>query len=221
MVLHRVTSTAASRVARSFTRSLSRDPSASLGRRLSSRQVSLRLQGLGELGHISNDVILEEPEGTPSATTHASEAAAAKKLGGGSAADAAATAVAPADAAGAASAQDTAKREFVRRLSSRVRDTIDSGGALGCEAEFEGQVQQLAGRIKHHVPLLVLFRGHWKGLVLQTLMEAVYGAGFYTFYSWCVLAVRVGAQHERQGASGREARGLACGLWLLRRAGEG
>lgn len=46
------------------------------------------------------------------------------------------------------------------------------------------QVEQLQGSIKHHLPLAVLFRDHWAGVLLQFLLEGCYGAAFYTFFTW-------------------------------------
>ena len=46
------------------------------------------------------------------------------------------------------------------------------------------QVDNLTGVIKTHVPIAVLFRSHWQGVVLQFLLEACYGIAFYTIFTW-------------------------------------
>jgi hypothetical protein len=46
------------------------------------------------------------------------------------------------------------------------------------------QVEELSGSIRHHIPLAVLFREHWAGVLLQFLLEACYGTAFYTFFTW-------------------------------------
>lgn len=46
------------------------------------------------------------------------------------------------------------------------------------------QVEQLRGSIKHHIPLAVLFKDYWAGVLLQFLLEGCYGAAFYTFFTW-------------------------------------
>lgn len=38
--------------------------------------------------------------------------------------------------------------------------------------------------IKRHRPIVVLFRDHWLGVLLQFLLEACYGTTFYTFFTW-------------------------------------
>jgi hypothetical protein len=49
--------------------------------------------------------------------------------------------------------------------------------------EFAEEVTAVAPTIKHHVPMAVLFKSHWKPLILQTLMEAGLGSSFYTWFS--------------------------------------
>lgn len=46
------------------------------------------------------------------------------------------------------------------------------------------QVQALSATMKHHIPMEVLFREHWAGVLLQFLLEAAYGTAFYTFFTY-------------------------------------
>ncbi|KAI8467534.1 MAG: major facilitator superfamily domain-containing protein [Monoraphidium minutum] len=172
MVLRRVTSTAADRVARSYSRrgsSAGGAPSpgpgalspALSGRRLSSRQLSVQLQELQPLPE-------EAPAGRAAADVESGAAGAAPAAEGGGA-----------DGAGAAGGPG-----FYRQLSAALQRSAASGAPLGCEAEYEGEVAALSATIKHHVPLVVLFRDHWRGVLLQVLLEAVYGSSFYIFFSW-------------------------------------
>jgi MHS family proline/betaine transporter-like MFS transporter len=39
------------------------------------------------------------------------------------------------------------------------------------------------------MPVLLLFRRHWRGLLLQFLVEAAYGCSFYTVFSWLPLYI--------------------------------
>jgi hypothetical protein len=55
---------------------------------------------------------------------------------------------------------------------------------LSCEAAYAAELQQQAPVVTHHVPLLVLARSHWRGVLLLFCLEACYGATFYTFFSW-------------------------------------
>jgi hypothetical protein len=55
---------------------------------------------------------------------------------------------------------------------------------LSCEAAYTAELQQQAAVVTHHVPLLVLARSHWRGVLLLFCLEACYGATFYTFFSW-------------------------------------
>jgi hypothetical protein len=55
---------------------------------------------------------------------------------------------------------------------------------LSCEAAYTAELQQQAAAVTHHVPLLVLARSHWRGVLLLFCLEACYGATFYTFFSW-------------------------------------
>lgn len=55
---------------------------------------------------------------------------------------------------------------------------------LSCEAAYAAELQQQAAVVKHHVPLLVLARNHWRSVLLLFCLEACYGATFYTFFSW-------------------------------------
>lgn len=87
--------------------------------------------------------------------------------------------------------------------SSKAHETVQHGAqhaehalhdqeldeaVLGCEEAYAAEVQHSTQVVKHHVPLLVLARDHWQGVLLQFLLEANYGATFYTFFSWCVAA---------------------------------
>lgn len=45
-------------------------------------------------------------------------------------------------------------------------------------------MEHLSATIKHHIPLAVLFRDHWPGVLLQFLIEAAYGTAFYTFFTY-------------------------------------
>ncbi|WIA36065.1 hypothetical protein OEZ86_007421 [Tetradesmus obliquus] len=55
---------------------------------------------------------------------------------------------------------------------------------LSCEEAYAAELQHQAAIIKHHVPLLVLARSHWRQVLLLFCFEACYGATFYTFFSW-------------------------------------
>jgi hypothetical protein len=55
---------------------------------------------------------------------------------------------------------------------------------VSCEAAYTAELQQQAALVTHHVPLLVLARSHWRGVLLLFCLEACYGATFYTFFSW-------------------------------------
>lgn len=48
--------------------------------------------------------------------------------------------------------------------------------------EYAAEVGHLAGKIKHHVPLAVLFKDHWQGILLQFLAEAGLGSCFSTWF---------------------------------------
>lgn len=50
--------------------------------------------------------------------------------------------------------------------------------------EFVAEVAHVAHSVKHHVPLLDLFRGYWRQTLLQICLEACYACCFYTFFSW-------------------------------------
>lgn len=67
---------------------------------------------------------------------------------------------------------------------SPVSPASPTATPLGCEREFHKEVENLSGVIKHHVPLAVLFKDHWQGVSLQFLLEACYGSTFYTVFTW-------------------------------------
>eukprot|EP00878_Enallax_costatus_P009882 GHUV01010319.1.p1 GENE.GHUV01010319.1~~GHUV01010319.1.p1 ORF type:complete len:550 (+),score=105.42 GHUV01010319.1:1185-2834(+) len=207
MVLQRVASTAAAKVAKSFTQMHSRAGSTTSP--LNNRQVSQRLMSLTSITSKGRGFSPESDQGRgpTNGTTHSTGAEiVALNLPGLQntfrSKDPAALGIASRDVKNShhgpsASVpaqrssnrshtwQDFKARELSVRSEVQLRyDHKNDLSDLGCEAEFATECEELAHKIKRHRPIAVLFKGHWKGLVLQFFLEGVYGALFYVFFSW-------------------------------------
>lgn len=201
MVLHRVASTAAAEVAQGFAKQHSEAGSSVTS--LNSRQVSMRLMSMTRCA-------LDVTASPAAATSQTAADAVAKQ--GVSEADPEVqalpddTSIAAEDQASAAnqghghrnaaahssghhSLQEMRARELSIQSEVKLQyDHLHELDDLGCEQEFEQECQELSKKIKHHMPLVVLLKGHWKGLWLQFFLEAVYGALFYVFFRCgCIL----------------------------------
>eukprot|EP00878_Enallax_costatus_P043434 GHUV01051415.1.p1 GENE.GHUV01051415.1~~GHUV01051415.1.p1 ORF type:complete len:252 (+),score=40.48 GHUV01051415.1:239-994(+) len=205
MVLQRVASTAAAKVAKSFTQMHSRAGSTTSP--LNNRQVSQRLMSLTSITSKGRGFSPESDQGRgpTNGTTHSTGAEiVALNLPGLQntfrSKDPAALGIASRDVKNShhgpsASVpaqrssnrshtwQDFKARELSVRSEVQLRyDHKNDLSDLGCEAEFATECEELAHKIKRHRPIAVLFKGHWKGLVLQFFLEGVYGALFYVFF---------------------------------------
>eukprot|EP00775_Hariotina_reticulata_P003883 gene3883-4138_t len=62
---------------------------------------------------------------------------------------------------------------------------VSAAGAAGSKGLRDLEAGGTAAEpTKHYVPFVELFRGHWKGIILQSGYEAWIGAAFYLGYSW-------------------------------------
>jgi hypothetical protein len=86
-------------------------------------------------------------------------------------------------AAAAATKQQAQHTQHIHHTQQQHCADLDEA-VLSCEAAYAAELQQQTALIKHHVPLLVLARSHWRGVLLLFCFEACYGATFYTFFSW-------------------------------------
>lgn len=191
MVLRRVASTAAARVARTYSKQHSN--SGSSVPRLNSRQVSIRLLSMTRVPYDRRDGAVHLYDAAENAAQQDVvvlgrdfESSAGKALE-----IEASEEHSPSPELTAAhhddqhrlkgmKARELAIQSKVKLQCSRHHDLND----LGCEGEFEEQCQELSNKMKHHLPSVVLLRGHWKGLWLQFFLEAVYGALFYIFFRY-------------------------------------
>ncbi|KAF8067131.1 proP [Scenedesmus sp. PABB004] len=72
-------------------------------------------------------------------------------------------------------------------------DAVVSDALAAAAGDFSAEVAAVEARVKHHVPIAVLMRHHWRSVALLALMEVSYGTLFYTFFSWVPSTMR--AQH--------------------------
>jgi len=189
MVLERVASTAAARVA---TRQFSRQPSSRSPSSMNAQQLSMRLQsatkvvwtdGVGgpEVGHepalsaggavnsgIKREPAVEERDKDWDVEESKSKSDAARppelKLRVLSSKHTSFTA-GPADT--------TAPQEGTGGTVPLQRPVSEEGVPAECEQEYVAELEQVGAKIKHHVPVLVLVTDHWRGVLLQFLMEAL------------------------------------------------
>jgi len=189
MVLERVASTAAARVARQYSAQHSRSPSM-----MSSRQLSLRLQSAtqvvlpaeapGSQGAVDKHTAAAGPKGhIPAASTARCNSTDYKDVENVPQNDS--------ETAVGSSAAPVLRVLSGRRLGSDA--CVSSPGADGtgpqapgakheastagvpedCEQDYVAELKAVGAVTKHHVPVVVLFRDHWRGVLLQFLLEAM------------------------------------------------
>ncbi|WIA30903.1 hypothetical protein OEZ86_000955 [Tetradesmus obliquus] len=215
MKLERVASTAAHKVARTYSRQISKQ--ASSVRPVTSHQLSRRLHDMthvvaSPLASPHQSSLLEDDDDAYFLNTDSSNAAkptttSNKDATTNTAADVAADAAACAKAAH--KTQSYKKAGSIKLYASpSMKKDADAASPFHhqqlelqldhdndptmqeCEKAYAKEVTQLAPKIKHHVPLAVLFKDHWVSLLLQFLVEAALGSGFYTWFSWAPAYVR-------------------------------
>eukprot|EP00775_Hariotina_reticulata_P009250 gene9250-9416_t len=215
MVLERVASTAAARVA---TRQLSRQATSRSPSLMNARQLSLRLQSATKvvITDGSGGINVAPEHGlSPGKTVNSS----VKCNAGVEAADKdwaveelndASDVARPLEfklrvlsskhnsftaAPAAAAVADTTPGEGTVGKLPLPKPVIEQGVPEECEKEYVAELEQVGAEVKHHVPVLVLFRDHWRGVLLQFLMEAFKrtwavvlasapAGTFYIFFSW-------------------------------------
>eukprot|EP00775_Hariotina_reticulata_P012842 gene12842-12969_t len=219
MKLERVASTAAHRVAGTFSRQMSSQHSAgSAARSLPPRQLSKKLMSLTHVVSTDNmgddddacfyttgsdhhqynqpSTIMEEHAKDVAASPFADQDVSkiirpsTDSAFGAPVKDAQAAAEPTPESVHPASTVPASWSAGIASTTAAATSTIPTSSTTGtcfCSgSEFAAEVSTVAPTIKHHVPIAVLFRSHWKPLLLQILMEAALGSSFYSWFSEAV-----------------------------------